>query len=680
MHAAEKEHYRPVGPNWSWLLKVSAFNWVPLNSSTPNWSSGLVTPVATGRATVHADSVSASASTDLTATKLFGVTACCPNNFVILAPSAGNTLPPLPVGDITIGFTSASTTDTVNHRFYVFPVSTTPNGNSFSMVVIDTTTANIVSTQLLSVTLFTAQWDQQTGNIVAITGCCPNQLVSINVTSGNATPIATVGDATNGFNSASAMDQVKHIFYFVRQDANNVTSLLGVDASSGSVVAQFTLRGPIPFLLAWSAKTGNLVGVGGTANPPSNNFVSLDTQTGAETTLGGDLSPQDLQGWTMVSAMDLVRDRFYAIYADLGNGGPARNASLSGPAGITVDPAGNLYIADTSNNRIRKVDTNGVITTFAGNGTAAFAGDGGPASNASLSAPSSVAIDAFGNLYIADTSNNRIRKVDTNGVITTFAGNGTTVFAGDGGPAVNAGLGLPTGIAVDASGNLYIADTTNNCIREVDTIGTITTFAGNRTPGYGGDGGPAVMANLNSPEGVVFDTFGNLYIADTSNNRIRKVDTNGVITTLAGNGTAAYAGDSGSAVTASVHSPSGVALDNAGNLYIADTSNNRIRKVDTNGVITTFAGNGTAAFAGDGGPASSASLTGPSSVVVDKTGILYIGDTVNNRIRNVSGIGVITTAVGNGGNSYQLVGIDASIGTISESLRPPTGAILLGAE
>jgi len=677
--ASEQLHAQLVRSDGSTQDVTNSVNW---SSSAPAIiqvsSSGVATPAATGKTTVHADSASASASADLTATKLFGVTECCPNNFAILAPSAGNTLPPLPVGDITIGFNSASATDPVNHRFYVFPVQ---NGNIFSMDVIDTITAKLLSTQPLSVNLFAAQWDQQSGNIFAITGCCPNQLVSINPMTGNSTPVSSVGDATNGFNGTSAIDQVNHRFYFIRFDASNAASLIGVDISTGSVTAQFSLQGAVPFLLAWNAGTGTLVGVAGSANPPSNTFVSLNTQTGEETTVGGPLAPQDLQGWTMASAMDSARNRFYAIIADLGNGGPATNASLVSPTGVATDAAGNLYIADTNNNRVRKVDTNGVITTFAGNGTAAFAGDGGSASNASLNGPSGVVLDALGNLYVTDTNNNRVRKVDTNAVITTFAGNGTAAFAGDGGSAVSASLNSPTGLVLDANGNLYISDTANNCIREVDVTSKITTFAGNATtPGYGGDGGPATKANLNAPKRIATDPTGNLYIADTNNNRVRKVDTNGVITTFAGNGTAVFAGDGGPASNASLSAPSDIILDALGNLYIADTNNNRVRKVDTNGVITTFAGNGTAAFAGDGGPASSASLSAPSSIAVDKTGILYISDTANNRIRSVSGVGVITTAAGSGGGSFQIVGIDTTSGAISESLRPPQGIILLGAE
>jgi sugar lactone lactonase YvrE len=345
---------------------------------------------------------------------------------------------------------------------------------------------------------------------------------------------------------------------------------------------------------------------------------------------------------------------------------------------VVVDTVGNLYIADTSNNRIRKVDTNGVITTFAGNGMAAFAGDGGPAVNASLSAPSSVALDTVGNLYIADTSNNRVRKVDPNGVITTLAGNGMATFAGDGGLAVNASLSAPSNVALDTVGNLYIADTSNR-IRKVNTNGAITTFAGNGMAAFAGDNGLAVNASLNFPMGIAVDANGSLYIADTANSRIRKVDTTGLITTFAGNGTLGYGGDGGPAVNATLNGPRGVAFDTAGNLYIADTGNNRVRKVDTNGLIITLAGNGMAAFAGDGGPALNASLNAPTAIAVDNTGNLYIGDATDNRIREVKSL-VITTAVGSGVNSYQLVGIDTTSGAISESLRPPQGNILLGAE
>jgi sugar lactone lactonase YvrE len=323
-----------------------------------------------------------------------------------------------------------------------------------------------------------------------------------------------------------------------------------------------------------------------------------------------------------------------------GDNGPAVSAELNNPWAVAVDAAGSLYIADSYNFRIRKV-SNGVITTVAGNGTPGFGGDNGPASSAELSGAKGVALDSAGNLYIADSGNNRIRKV-SNGMITTLAGGGSVV--GDNGPATSAWLGSPEGVAVNAAGDLYIADNYNDRIRKVAN-GVITTVAGNGTQGYSGDNGPATSAQLyNAYGGVAVDAAGNLYIADYFNNRIRKVS-NGVITTVAGTGASGFSGDNGPATSAALSNPGGVAVDAAGNLYIADYFNNRIRKV-SNGVITTVAGDGQAAYSGDNGPATSAGLNS-GAIAVDGTGNLYIADTLNQRIREVSN-GVITTVAGIG--------------------------------
>jgi uncharacterized protein (TIGR03437 family) len=324
-----------------------------------------------------------------------------------------------------------------------------------------------------------------------------------------------------------------------------------------------------------------------------------------------------------------------------GDNGPATSALLSGPVNVAVDSAGNLYIADRDNNRIRKV-SGGMIATVAGGGS--LLGDSGPATSALLSAPNGVAVDSAGDLYIADTGNNRIRKV-SNGVIATVAGNGGYSFVGDNGPATSALLNFPFGVAVDSGGNLYIADGANNCIRKVSN-GVITTVAGNGTPGFSGDNGPATSAQLRSPWGVAVDSAGNLYIADSGNFRIRKVS-NGVIATVAGGGS--FLGDTGPATSAQLWGPEGIAVDSAGNLYIADTNNNRIRMV-SNGVITPVAGNGGFGYFGDNGPATYAALNHPQGVAVDSAGNLYIADG-NNCIRKVSN-GVITTVAGNGTRGF----------------------------
>jgi sugar lactone lactonase YvrE len=387
-----------------------------------------------------------------------------------------------------------------------------------------------------------------------------------------------------------------------------------------------------------------------------------------------------------------------------GDGGPALAARLNNPTGIGRDGSGNLYIADRGNNRIRKVDTNGIITTFAGNGNFAFngdgipatsagfapidvavdgsgnvyiadfnnsrirrvspsgiintiagipdvtrAGDGGPAGAAKLILSRSVATDISGNLFIADDFNTRIRRVDKNtGIITTAAGNGNFGFSGNGGSATDATLFQPFEVALDRAGNIFIADL-NNLIRRVDRSGIITTFAGNGGVGFSGDGGQARNANLSFPRGLASDSAGNLFIADRDNNRIRRVDAStGVITTVAGNGRASFGGDGGSAVSAGLNLPSGVFVDAAGNLFIADSGNNRIRRVNTSGIITTIAGNGSSALSGDGGQATSAGISFPRTVIADSAGNIFIADSGNDCIRRIDGSGIITTIAGNG--------------------------------
>ena len=352
-----------------------------------------------------------------------------------------------------------------------------------------------------------------------------------------------------------------------------------------------------------------------------------------------------------------------------GDGGPATSASLSLPTGVAVDAAGNLYIADLGNSRVRKVNTSGIITTAAGGGTG---GDGGPATSALLW-PAGVAVDAAGNLYIADQYHNRIRKVSPSGIISTVAGNGTPGFSGDGGPATSASFSAG-GVAMDAAGNLYIADGGNNRIRRVDASGIITTVAGNGLYKFGGDGGPATTASLSNPCGVALDAAGNLYIADSGNKRIRKVSPSGIISTVAGNGTRGFSGDGGPATSASLYYPTGVAVDAAGNLYIADRGNDRIRRVNAAGIISTLAGNGTYGFSGDGGPATAASLRLPTGVAVDAAGNLYIADTYNGRVRKVTPSGTISTVAG-GGAMYPGDGGPATRASLDE----PAGVVVDGA-
>ena len=319
---------------------------------------------------------------------------------------------------------------------------------------------------------------------------------------------------------------------------------------------------------------------------------------------------------------------------------------LNTPFGVAVDGLGIVYIADSGNNRIRRL-SGGVLTTVAGTGGAGFGGDGGAATAALLWQPRGVAVDAAGNLYIADRWNRRIRRVTPGGIISTVAGAGTMGFTGDGGSAVTAELGEPAAVAVDAAGTIYIADQSNQRIRRV-VGGVISTLAGNGTPAYRGDGGPASSASLYQPLGVCPGPGGTMYVADTSNFRVRVISAGGVISTLAGNGTPGWSGDGGLAVNAQLFGPVGLAMDGAGNLYIADGENHRVRRVAPDGRVTTVAGSGGILYSGDGGPATAATLYRPSSLAVDAAGNLYIADTFNDRIRMVTPGGTITTVAGGG--------------------------------
>ena len=292
------------------------------------------------------------------------------------------------------------------------------------------------------------------------------------------------------------------------------------------------------------------------------------------------------------------------------------------------------------------------ISTFAGTGSAGFSGDGAAAKSAALNTPVYVASDAAGNVYIADQNNNRIRKVNPQGVITTFAGNGAAGFSGDGGPATGASFRSPSGVFADGSGNVFIADVGNQRIRKVDTAGNIATVAGNGTSGFSGDGGPATAASFFNPVRVIVDASANLYIADQSNHRVRKVDSSGMVSTIAGSGSSGFSGDGSAATSAALNNPTALALDASGNLYISDQFNHRIRRVGTSGNITTVAGNGAAAFAGDGSAASTASLNFPGGLVVDTAGTIFFADDINFRVRQISPGSIISTVAGNGTQAF----------------------------
>ncbi|MBK9316292.1 MAG: HYR domain-containing protein [Acidobacteria bacterium] len=346
------------------------------------------------------------------------------------------------------------------------------------------------------------------------------------------------------------------------------------------------------------------------------------------------------------------------VYGFSGNFGPATSATFKQIVSLGRDRDGNLLIVDQQNRNIRYVDAQGNIQPLAGNSANGNTGDAGLAIYATFGSPAGIAADSKGNIYISDSVFHRIRRIGTDGRIYHFAGSPTGLSGslGDGGQASVARFNRPTGLAVDAQDNLYVADSGNNRVRRIDTTtGVITNFAGNGGSGYGGDGVGATLTSLNNPAGIIFDTQGNLYIADRNNHRVRKIDgSTGLISTLAGNGTAGFGGDNGSASAAQLNLPSDVATDAQGNVFIADTNNHRIRQVNSAGQITTVAGTGISGFSGDGGPSTDAQITFPSGLVVFPNGTIFLGDTGNLRTRKLAPAGgpangnpVITSTIGN---------------------------------
>ncbi len=322
------------------------------------------------------------------------------------------------------------------------------------------------------------------------------------------------------------------------------------------------------------------------------------------------------------------------------------------PNGLALDSAGDLYVSDTGTHRILKLDRRNRLTVVAGTGEGGFSGDGGPAIKAQLLSPHDLAVDAEGNILVADTFNHRIRRIDRQGVITTVAGNGKTEYSGDNGPARQASLNSPQSIAVDSDGNILIADTHNYVVRRVDRSGMIRTFAGS-VPGFSGDDGPANKAQLSLPMAVAVAPDGSVFISDAGNSRVRRVSIDGKIQALVGYGPgegvygAGFEGDGGPAEKAKIFSATDVELDAAGNLYISDSGNNRIRVVRS-GIITTIAGSGRAGFDGDGGQATAAELNTPQKIVLGKDGSVLLADRANNRVRKVDANGIISTIAGDG--------------------------------
>ena len=346
------------------------------------------------------------------------------------------------------------------------------------------------------------------------------------------------------------------------------------------------------------------------------------------------------------------KDNYPRLGTELGDGGPPLEAVLYDPTGIYVDHMGNVFVSERRHFRIRKI-VGGIITTVAGNGRQGFSGDGLPGPRAKLNRPEGLDGDSAGNLYVADSFNHRVRRIAPDGTITTIAGTGEPGFSGDGGPATAAQLHSPMDVKLGPAGSLYVVERDNHTVRRISARGTITTVAGTGEAGFSGDGGIGTEAQLNEPYGIAVDRDGNIYVADSGNHRVRKISTEGIITTVAGIGTPGYSGDGGMANRAELNSPQAVLVTAGNELIINDEHNYRIRRVRASGIIETIAGTGEPGFSGDGGPASEARLADPEYLWMDTAGNLYLTDGDNNRVRKVDRAGIISTIAGGGDVRYR---------------------------
>jgi uncharacterized protein YjiK len=531
---------------------------------------------------------------------------------------------PTTSGNYDVNLTVSDGTDTVEHNFQITVTDTT--APTFDI-------APSVNTTTRTTTKLNASIDES-GTIyyiaVASGATAPTSTeVKAGVNYGSVTKVANGSVATTGtgfdgnFTISGLEIATDYDIYVVAQDIATTPNLMAT-----------------PTKVTLTTATNNAPTVTSTA------LTSVVQNANYSYTLGASDVDNDPLTWTVKSGSTLpswLSTASVALISTVagngtngfeGDGAAATSAKLDTPFDVARDSSGNIYIVDSNNNRIRKIDTNGNITTVAGDGTGGFGGDNGAATSAQINTPRGIAIDSSGNIYIADTSNHRIRKVATNGTITTIAGTGTEGYSGDGGAAISAQFYYPYSLAFDSDGNLYVADMWNKCIRKIDTNGDISTVAGTGTYGYSGDGGVATSAQISQPFGIAIDSNDNLYIADTYNDRIRKVTAiTGIITTIAGDGTNGFSGDGGNATDAQLNNPFGVAVDSSGKIYIADSMNSRIRKVDTNGTISTLAGGGSGVA--DGGNALSAILSNPTNVAVDNSGNIYIANSNANKIEKI---------------------------------------------
>ncbi|HEV3513058.1 MAG TPA: choice-of-anchor D domain-containing protein [Candidatus Sulfotelmatobacter sp.] len=456
-----------------------------------------------------------------------------------------------------------------------------------------------------------------------------------------------------GYSGDGASATSAQIYYVYKLGVNSTgTTVTVADGLYNSRIRQFTVGGNINTVAGGGSGTG-CVGFSGDAGPATAACLYYPQGVAVSSTgtvYVADSYNERIRSFTVGGNINTIAGNGSTTDATVVNGVAANGVDLYYPFGVFGDPSGNIFVADDYNQMIRELSA-GVVNTYAGTGTPGFTGDGGAATSAELNYPSGVARDSSGNIYIADYYNCVIRKV-SGGTISTFAGIDTNApsascgYSGDGGPATSAELFYPTSVYVDSKNNVYIADYYNHVIREV-TAGTITTIAGiPGQAGYSGDGGPATGARLYYPEGVAVDGAGNVYIADSTNHRIREVNAaTGTISTVAGNGACTFSGD-GIAIENSLCYPSAVWADVNGNLFIADTSNQRLRWVSAAGIMTTFAGSGTAGYNGDGGQATSADLYQPGGIWEDSMGNFLVADQYNFRIRGVTAFAALNTSAG----------------------------------
>jgi len=540
-----------------------------------------------------------------------------------------------------IGNSSCSTTTTASAAITVMP---SPAITSQPSTVSQTNCLNFPASGLqVSATGYniTYQWYSNTTNTntggSAIGGATSSTYTPNTGTAGTTYYYVTVSGACSPAVTSNVSGAVTVTNHPLATAVFSITNVSCSGCNNGSITVT-PAGGTSPYTYSWSPSVSIS---GSTTASPGN--MSASTYTATIT---------DANGCVIRPKVTLSQPSYIintvagsGVIGFTGDNAGATSAELNYPRRVAVDGAGNLYIADASNNRIRKVNTSGIISTIAGNGAAGFAGDGTAATSAELNGPAGICVDASGNIYIADVSNNRIRKINTSGVISTIAGTGTPGFSGDGATATAAELYSPEDVKVDAAGNVYIADVNNQRIRKINTSGNISTIAGNGTAGFSGDGFAATAANLNTPEGVAVDTSGNIYIADYANNRVRMVNKSGIISTIAGTGTSGYNGDGIAATSAQLGSIYSVSVDSAGNVFIPDESGARIRTINsTTGIISSIAGTGLNSFGGDGGPATSAYLDGPMGLAISSSGNIYIADYVNQRVRELTQCDLTITA------------------------------------